>query len=290
MEQRWYTTADTTTRHPNVTFLPSHPPEGTVTDWTDMWRTDSLLLLTLNNMSLASLAMLGLLEVPESTPNKLLSQLRRLLVRVGLCHIIFVNLMKTVVGVAFMVWTTPLMMPCMILFWVTSILAKIFYALRWGRSAKKAEGLDCVWGVEDEMNRPYITACMLMRGAPSLHWVQTAILTKVVQARDGDGTYKYRKFRQLFSQHWGYYCWREDPNFDIRNHVRLIKLSRAATEDTAGDDTDAEEAADGKVEQQERSEAEDELVQKYVSEELVEDIPEHMAPWEVLLMAREDGR
>lgn len=291
MEQRMYTLMeDTTTRPLNVTFLPSHTPEGTVTTWMDIWAPDSTLILRLWNLSLVSLVMLALQEMPESTSSRLPSKIKHLLVRLGLCHAILVNLLKTVVGVAFFIWSTPVILPFMAFFWATSFLARILCALRWGTSAKKAQGLDCVWGVENQENKPFITACLLVRGAPALHWVQHAILTKLVQVRDGNGEYKYRKFRQLFTQQCGYYCWRDDPHFDIRNHVRQVKLSHTAPEATADVGSDSGEAAGGKVEQEVRSKVEDELVQQYVSEELMEDMPENMAPWEVLLVAREDGR
>ncbi|XP_050699268.1 uncharacterized protein LOC126986859 [Eriocheir sinensis] len=344
MEQRMYMLEDTTIWPLNVTFLPHHPRGGTVTNWMDNWAPDISFIYTLRNMSLASLAMLALLEVPEST-NKFLSQLRRLLVRWGFYHVVLINLMKTVVGVAFMVWSLPVMLPFMAIFYVTSFLAKVLCALRWGTRASKAQGLDCLWGVKDQENQPFITACLLVRGAPSLHWIQHVLLTKVVQVRNGDGEYKYRKFRQLFSQHCGYYCWRDDPHFDIRNHVRLVKLNHTASEATVENDLDSASAGDKEEQedrgeaqedrsvaqenrseaqedrgeakedrsvaqenrseaqedrseaqedrgeaQEDRSEAEDELVQQYVSEELTEDMPENMAPWEVLLVARKDGR
>lgn len=289
MEQRMYIMVEDTTTWPaNVTFPP--PPSqrcGTTTSWTDVWAPDITFTYTLWNMSLASLVLLGLLEVPESTSYKFLAQIRRLLVRAGLHHFVLINLLKTVVGVAFMVWSMPMMMPFMAFFYVTSFLAKVFCVLRWGTKASKAQGLDCVWGVEDQKNKPFITACLLVRGAPNLHWVQHAILTKVVQARNGAGEYKYRKFRQLFSQHCGYYCWRDDAHFDIRNHVRLVKLNHTTPELTTENGADSEVV---KEQQKARSEAEDELVQQYVSKDMTEDMPENMAPWEVLLVPRNDGR
>lgn len=299
MEQRMYMMDDTTPWPLNVTFLPHLPRGGTVTHWMDNWTIDISFTHTLRNMSLASLAMLALLEVPEST-NKFLAQLRRLLVRWGFYHVVLINLMKTVVGVAFMVWSMPVMLPFMAAFYVASLLVRVLSALRWGTRASKAQGLDCLWGVEDQENKPFITACLLVRGAPCLHWVQHVLLTRVVQARSGDGEYKYGKFRQLFSQHCGYYFWRDDPHFDIRNHVRLVKLSHTVPQasaendiDSAGDKEEQEERSqtqEERSEAQERSKAEDELVQKYVSEELMEDMPENMPPWEVLLVARKDGR
>lgn len=276
----------------NVTFQPSSlPPEGSDIAWVDVLGSpEYLLTLTLQNMSLAALALLALKEASTSNSKRLLFPLTRLLGCKGLCHVILVNVLKTVLGLVLMLASLPVMLPFMVFFWLTSFLARLIYALRWGSCVKKVQGLDCVWGVEEEENKPFITACLRVCGAPDLHSVQQAILTKVVEVRDKTGGYKYHKFRQLFSQRCGYYCWRDDPCFDINNHVREVELNNLFTETISGDATDLDEAAADKDKKQTRSETADELLQQFVSEELTTAMPEDIPQWEVLLVARDDGR
>ena len=294
MERDTYTWLDdNSTRLLNTTFQPSSlPPEGTAFTWLDAFISPEYFHnYALHNMSLAMFALVALQDVYTSNPKRLLSPLTRMAgrIKVDVSRTV-INIFKTLVGLVLLLSMVPMMLPVMAFFWVTSILVRVCYALLWGSSVKKVEGLDCVWGVEEEGNNPFINVCLRVRGAPSLHSVQQAILTKVMKARDSDGNYKYRKFRQLFLQRCGYCCWRDDPHFDINNHVREIELSSFYTAATSEDVQGPEEAVAGENIQQAKNEDTDELLQRFVSEELTKTMPENTPPWEVLLVARDDGR
>lgn len=283
------------TRPPNVTFQPSSLPSK-VSDiaWLDIIEAPLgvLSLIALQNVSLAALAILVMQEASTINRKKLLLLLKRLLRRDGLFRVLLVNVLKTALGVALLLAMLPVMLPFTVLFWATSFLAKLTYALQWGPSVRKVEGLDCVWGVEEEENKPFIIACLRVHGDLDLHSVQQAILTKILEVRDKYGRYKHGKFRQLFSQRYGYCCWRDNPNFDINNHVREIKLKSLYQGDTSEDTTDTDEdvADEGKEDQEAKNETADELLQRYVSEVLTQAMPEDLPQWEVLLVARDDGR
>ncbi|KAK8401875.1 hypothetical protein O3P69_001163 [Scylla paramamosain] len=291
MERHMYSwMLDNATRPLSGSFQPlALPPETTALSWLEvLGQHEFLLLPALQNMPLALLVLL-VPQVSTGSPKKLLSPLKRLVARVFLFHLLL-NVVKAIVGLVLMLALLPVMFPFMAFFAATSILVRVCYAVLWGPSVKKVEGLDCVWGVEEEENKPFITVCLRVHGAPDLHAVQQAILTKILQVRDDYGEYKYKKFRQLFSQRCGYYCWRDDCNFDINNHVREIELSSLlptpASQDAKGED----EAAAGEERQKGNDDATDEVLQWYVSEELTKAMPEDKPQWEVLLVARGDGR
>ena len=203
---------------------------------------------------------------------------------------VLINVLKTLLGLVLMLVLLPMMLPLMAFFWVVSILVKVYYALLVGSSMKKVKGLDCMWGVEEKVNKPFVIACLRLHGAKTLHSVQQAILNKVIEVQDSDGNYKYRKFRQLFMQRCGYYCWRDDPHFDINNHVREVKLSSHFPAVTSEDVQGPEEAVAVEDRQQVKNEAIDEMLQQFMSEELAKAMPDDIPPWEVLLVARDDGR
>ncbi|MPC64711.1 hypothetical protein E2C01_058831 [Portunus trituberculatus] len=278
---------DNATRSLNGPFHPlALPPKSTTFSWLEIVAQHEFLLLpALQNMSLALLVLL-VPQVSTGNPKKLLSPLKRLLARVFFFHLLF-NTVKAIVGVVLMMAMLP-MLSVMVFFWMTSILVRLCYAILWGPCVKKAEGLDCVWGVEEKENKPFITVCLRVHGVTDLQAVQRAIFTKIVQVRDDSGEYKYKKFRQLFSQRFGYYCWRDDSHFDINNHVRELKLSSLLPpfEDAEGE----HEAAAGEERHKDNDDATDEMVQRYVSEELTKAMPEDKPQWEVLLVDRGDGR
>ncbi|KAG7161782.1 diacylglycerol O-acyltransferase tgs1-like [Homarus americanus] len=139
---------------------------------------------------------------------------------------IVINLLKTILGFALLLVSLPLALPVICVFWVASSVTKLIYTLEFGSSVTKAEGMDSVWGVESKESRPFITINLLLSGAPDLDKIYRHIRTNILDKSDEQGNYCYKKFRQIFSQTYGYYSWKDVEDFNIETHVRMINLRK----------------------------------------------------------------
>lgn len=200
--------------------------------------------------------------------------------------IIITNILKTFVGMLLMAISLPLVLPVICVFWLASCVVSAIYSIKYKGLFVKARGMDSVWGVESKESRPFITIGLLVSGTPRLEDIQRHLRDKILDVVDGGAKsdYKFKKFRQVFSQVCGYYCWRDAEDFDIGNHVRMLRLSDLYPEEKRGE---GEEAAGRRGE---RSEEMDALLHRFLSEEGTTALSPDRPPWEVLLLLRDDGR
>ncbi|KAK3860109.1 hypothetical protein Pcinc_033825 [Petrolisthes cinctipes] len=316
VEQRVYSWLLTNFSRPiNATFFPFKPPSEILRySWLQetLGSSDGTHKLPLQEASVGLLALLVLQECINS-PVSILPYvtLGAKKCKLHLYNTIVVNILKTIIGLALMTVMVPVMLPFLAFFWLASLAVKLTYAISFGPSVTKAEGVDSVWGLELEESRPFITVCMLVSGEPNLEKIRTHIKTKVLDLKDETGNCRFRKFWQVFSVKCGYYCWRDVDNLNLNEHVRLINLSPQHHEATTRDQdhlnpnehvrllnlnplqhepTTRDQRVNGNPNPVARNDVMDSVVRKVVSDEGGVELKSDRPPWEVLILARDDNR
>ncbi|XP_071548168.1 probable diacyglycerol O-acyltransferase tgs1 isoform X2 [Panulirus ornatus] len=297
-EQVYFWMVTNTSQPANITasLYPPITPEG---DWLDHLSssTDVSFRLLLQDAPLGVIVLLALRE-GVLTSEKLFHPLMTpaMMKHLKVLKTIFTYLLKTIVGLTLMLVSLPLVLPVLFLFWLTSCLIKVVYSLKFGSDVTKAQGMDSIWGVESKESRPFITISLLLYGVPNLDKIYRHIETKILDVRDDQGDYRYKKFRQVFSQRYGYYSWRDDKDFDIQNHVRVIDLG-ALHSGTSLENTCPEHVTvnmlnntTSNTESTARQGEADALVHQFLSEEGTTALSADRPPWEILLLVRHDNR
>ncbi|XP_066982442.1 uncharacterized protein [Macrobrachium rosenbergii] len=202
--------------------------------------------------------------------------------------VILTNLIKTITGVLLLLISLPVALPVTCLFWLLSALVKTIYAFQFGGSVSKAQGMDGLWGLETKESRPFILVCLRLSGNPDQEKIRHHIASRILDVRDAEGDYRFKKFRQTFSQLYGYYIWKDAGDFDVADHIRLIDLQeyywQTPKEAHHG-------SSSGVVEEsvEEPVEVADTLLNRFLSEEGMTPLSSARPPWEVLLLTRGDG-
>ncbi|CAL4192087.1 unnamed protein product, partial [Meganyctiphanes norvegica] len=137
------------------------------------------------------------------------------------------HIMQIITGLVLHALTLPLVIPFLLLFWFVSRIAKILIWLHYGSTASKCSGMDAAWGLESPQSRPIISVLITMSGIPDIGKIRSHIKSKIVDAMDPSGEYKYRKFHQLFFRRFGYYVWQDQAEFDITNHITMVSMKHS---------------------------------------------------------------
>ncbi|XP_037798750.1 uncharacterized protein LOC119593794 [Penaeus monodon] len=284
---------------PNATVYPAPPQSYPIPDlWTRAADVEHALLdIAFQDLPLGVITLLALQKGVRCS-STLYHPVTKLAVRYNIrfYDIIITNILKTFVGMFLMAVSLPLVLPVVCAFWLASCVVSAIYRTRYRGVFTKARGMDSVWGVESKESRPFITICLLVSGAPRLEDIQRHLREKILDVVEGGAKkdFKYKKFRQVFSRVCGYYCWRDAEDFDIGNHVRMLRLSELYPEGERGEGEAVTVRRGGEEEKEEgrgeRSEAMDSLVHRFLSEEGTTALSPDRPPWEVLLLLREDGR
>lgn len=284
---------------PNATVYPAPPQSYPIPDlWTRAADVEHALLdIAFQDLPLGVITLLALQKGVRCS-STLYHPVTKLAVRYNIrfYDIIITNILKTFVGMFLMAVSLPLVLPVVCAFWLASCVVSAIYRTRYRGVFTKARGMDSVWGVESKESRPFITICLLVSGAPRLEDIQRHLREKILDVVEGGAKkdFKYKKFRQVFSRVCGYYCWRDAEDFDIGNHVRMLRLSELYPEGERGEGEAVTVRRGGEEEREEgrgeRSEAMDSLVHRFLSEEGTTALSPDRPPWEVLLLLREDGR
>ncbi|XP_068232596.1 probable diacyglycerol O-acyltransferase tgs1 [Palaemon carinicauda] len=198
---------------------------------------------------------------------------------------ILTNVIKTITGVVLLAISLPVALPVTFLFWLLSTLAKAVYAFQFKGSVSKAQGMDGLWGLETKESRPFILVCLRLSGVPDVGKISHHISSRILDVQDNSGQYKFRKFRQTFSQLYGYYIWRDAKSFDIAEHIRLIDLReyyQQMLEEVNG-------RSGLKETIKEPVEVADTMLSQFLSEEGTAALSSDRPPWEVMLLTRGDG-
>lgn len=207
-------------------------------------------------------------------------------------YAILANILKTLIGVLLLLVLIPVVLPVVCIFWVMSSVVKIIYSVQFHCSVSKAIGMDGVWGLESKESRPFIITCLLLSGFPDIDKIRQHITAKVLNALDERGDYKFKKFRQTFSQLYGYYMWRDVDVLDIKNHVRMISLPVFYHQESRYSSENGQRLGliEHGIKEETRKQLADSLLHRFLSEESVTALSGDRPPWEVLLLVRGDGR
>ncbi|XP_064105728.1 uncharacterized protein LOC135215183 [Macrobrachium nipponense] len=202
---------------------------------------------------------------------------------------VLTNLIKTITGALLLAISLPIALPVTFLFWLLSTLVQTIYTFQFGGSVSKAQGMDGLWGLETKESRPFILVCLRLAGIPDARKISHHIASRILDARDATGDYRFKKFRQTFSQLYGYYIWKEAGDFDVADHIRLVDLQ----EYYWGTPKEADHGGSGVVEEEsveeEPVEVADTLLNRFLSEEGMTPLSSARPPWQVILLTRGDG-
>ncbi|XP_069188506.1 uncharacterized protein [Procambarus clarkii] len=280
-----------TTRPTNDTHFPGPQPTGAVeVDWLQG------IDLPLQDVSLGTTTLLALVTCFQGT-GRLLRSTNSLTEKWNATFhdVVVVNTFKTFLGLALLLVSVPLVLPITCIFWGCSCCVSLLYTLKFGSCVTKVEGMDNMWGVESQESRPFITISIVLSGVPNLDKITRHIQTMIMDKKDSKGEYKYKKFRQVFSQTYGYNSWTNVEDFKIENHVRVINLRKLySSEADSGNTSHQAESHSADAAPAGPTPAtnvdDDELVLRYLNEEGEAALPPDRPPWEMILLAREDNR
>ena len=99
------------------------------------------------------------------------------------------------------------------------------------KSYEKAEGCDVIHGRSTKQSPAIINAIARMRGVPDVESARRNFLENVINAVDTNGRKKYRKFTQIFSMCMGYFVWKDDPDFNIADHIYVVEDEMTVDDD-----------------------------------------------------------
>ena len=78
---------------------------------------------------------------------------------------------------------------------------------------------DAVWQQDRPTNRHIIHALMVIEGAPDIEKLRRIIYDRLVYGKDDKGKRICPRLTQVIQKHLGYFVWKEDDNFSMKNHV-----------------------------------------------------------------------
>jgi len=121
-------------------------------------------------------------------------------------------------------------LPTLGFLWVgnSGVRALVSLSLRCHRSRKlrlTRNGLDNIWGYTAKGNHNSRTVLNVVVYERQIDGVGYRRLfeEKVLNCRLPNGSFPYKKLKERFVAHSsGFYCWEEDPGFDIKNHVVVL--------------------------------------------------------------------
>ena len=78
---------------------------------------------------------------------------------------------------------------------------------------------DAVWQQDRPTNRHIIHALMVIEGTPDIEKLRQIIYERLVYGKDERGKRICPRLTQVIQKHLGYFVWKEDENFSMKNHV-----------------------------------------------------------------------
>jgi len=106
--------------------------------------------------------------------------------------------------------------------WISRVLVTIVLYCRYsGRVRLSGNGLDNIWGYRTPGNGNCRNALFVAAYSHKIDGVsyRNKFLSDVIGFTAPDGSRPYERLKKIFVRKCGYYCWEEDTNFDINNHV-----------------------------------------------------------------------
>jgi len=78
---------------------------------------------------------------------------------------------------------------------------------------------DAVWQQDRSTNRHVIHALMVIEGAPDIEKLRQIVYERLVRGKDEKGERICPRMTQVIEKHLGHFVWKEDENFNVKNHV-----------------------------------------------------------------------
>ena len=180
---------------------------------------------------------------------------------------------KALFGFIFFIFFLPFGGPITLFFFLVSEVVRYVIKLKYGGKAVKMSGSDAIYGKEDSKSAYLMIAGIVMNGTPSIEKVRNVFRDRILAVRDDQGKIKYHKFRQLITTELGYCIWKDDPNFDIKNHIRIWK-----------DPLDDFEDFESKISDDEPGSRAEDVISRYLDKYGGERLPSDRPQWELVIL------
>jgi hypothetical protein len=100
------------------------------------------------------------------------------------------------------------------------IIVSILLYIHYGRKIQLVPaGADNIWNYQREGNSRICFIMAICDQPINLEAHRVNFQTRVLNHVMEDGSKPYEKLTKIFTKRWGYFCFLQDSNFDIRNHV-----------------------------------------------------------------------
>jgi len=82
-------------------------------------------------------------------------------------------------------------------------------------------GRNPIYGHAPDPPKAAFVPILVLEGRLELDHLQHIFLTRVIQPKNLDGGFRKPEFQQYVTKIWGFYCWKWEENFDIRDHIQI---------------------------------------------------------------------
>lgn len=135
------------------------------------------------------------------------------------------ELTKALFGICFIIISLPIVIVAVGIFGTAGFIVDTILFRKYGETVTRTDPLDAIWGCETPESRPFITSYITLSGKPSINKIRSVVQQRILNATDATGRPLYRKFQQRLDSEYGYFVWKDVPNFDIRKHIYIWKKS-----------------------------------------------------------------
>ncbi|KAB7498438.1 hypothetical protein Anas_10152, partial [Armadillidium nasatum] len=115
-------------------------------------------------------------------------------------------------------------LPTFLLFWFISKFVYFLIWLKFGDSYTRPTSMDILQGLESEKSRPFINLVARCEGKVDIEIFAKKFHEEIMLVKNKRGEFRYKKFSQVFEQHYGYHIFRDAENFDIRNCIEKVDI------------------------------------------------------------------
>ena len=115
---------------------------------------------------------------------------------------------------------------------VRAVISLVIYCQHGSKAKLVSNGLDNIWGYKtpEGGNSRNVLFLAVYEERIDGYRYRSKFLNEVLPFVAPDGTRPYLKLKKVFTKKFGYYCWKDDENFDIANHVIVYPDEKVVTE------------------------------------------------------------
>ena len=99
-------------------------------------------------------------------------------------------------------------------------------ARQYGKDVEFLSGADAMYALpslDTEENKMVINSYIVLEGNMNIKNLQDLIQDRLLNPKNKDGEYKYKKLRQELTEYEGYFAWRMEKDFKVEDHVALLE-------------------------------------------------------------------